>query len=495
MKIRIVLTFIFLIFPFFSWAVDTIPAISIPSTFPKINSTKKHIDSLQKKSTKNDTIVIKPIEQISNADSDSKQNTHKTKENTIDTVLHYNKWQKHKPITLDSMTFQRNPLFNELVYMGKSIDISQKEPDFHLLYFGNKSRSLFEPVDLITVEHPLITLKELRSDAKDYITKHDFSLYKTTAEKLPELTWNRYEFIKDSYNELSLEVNKPSLENISSKNLIKNKKPRYWRARLNGSLQFSENYISENWHKGGYNNLAILGILDGTLNFNNNKKIKWENSLEWRSGVNAIKDSDTTWIMVPNEDMLRAISNFGVKATGNFYYSSRAEFQTQFFNSPKSLNSTELKARFLTPIRLTLGVGMKYQYKVLSVELSPLTYEYIYLHDTIPTPNGENIDFNAFGIEKGKNKSKKWGSELNVVLKDYFPVDELRLNSNFRFFTNYQSVVIDWEIIAEFRVNRFLSTRLLINPRYDNSVILEGKEKNKIQMKQMLSFGLSFRFY
>jgi hypothetical protein len=54
-------------------------------------------------------------------------------------------------------------------------------------------------------------------------------------------------------------------------------------------------------------------------------------------------------------------------------------------------------------------------------------------------------------------------------------------------------VEIDWEIVTNFTVNRYLSTRLAINPRYDNTVILPNNEKAKIQFKELLSFGFSYR--
>ena len=461
MRIRLVFIFLSLLFVSSLWGDDTIPVI--PVSIP---------DSL---------IVL--TGQVALAQENNA---------AADTLTLPDKRKRDEPITLDSLAFRRNPLFGELVYMGKSIDIPREKPDFHRLYFGVEPHSLSEPMDMFEAEHPAGILKELRNNAKNYITTHDFSLYKTTVEELPEFTVIRRGF-EDHYNSFFLEVNKPDLEGISSRSLIKESKPRYWRARLKSSVQFSENYVSKNWHKGGYNNLALLGILEGALNYDNFKKIKWENTLEWRNGINTV--DDTLRNIVPNDDLFRVTSKFGLKATGNFYYSTKAELQTQFFNTPKAINSYELKARFLTPVIFNMGIGMDFKYKELSVALSPLSYQYIYLSDTTATSIGEYIDPNTFGIEHGQNKSEKWGSELTVILKNYSPVTGLILNSNFKFFTNYKSVIIDWEIVAEFRINRFLSTRLLLNPRYDDSVILPEGEKHRIQFKQMLTIGLSFRFY
>ncbi len=291
-----------------------------------------------------------------------------------DTTIYHTPDTTFDSTALELNTYKHNPLFIDLIYMGKSIDIAREKPNYQELYFGEKAYSLSEPVEMLTVEEPLSALWSLRSGARDYIARQNILLYTTTIEELPIVTWNRNEILGSLRDELFLKVNEPTF-NISGISLIKGNKINPWTSRLHTSLQFSQNAVSKNWHKGGYNNLSVLGILTGHLNYDNYKKVRWENFLEWRSGLTALDViPDSTWIITPNEDLFRIISNFGLKATGNFYYSSKADFQTQFFNSPKALNSTELKARFLTPIKFTLGVGMKYQRKALTIELSPVTF-------------------------------------------------------------------------------------------------------------------------
>jgi len=51
-------------------------------------------------------------------------------------------------------------------------------------------------------------------------------------------------------------------------------------------------------------------------------------------------------------------------------------------------------------------------------------------------------------------------------------------------------VEIDWEIVSNFTINRFLSTRLTLNPRYDNTII---GQKAYLQFKELLSFGFSYK--
>jgi hypothetical protein len=118
--------------------------------------------------------------------------------------------------------------------------------------------------------------------------------------------------------------------------------------------------------------------------------------------------------------------------------------------------------------------------------LSPLSYKFIYASDTV------NVNKKSFGILPGEKVLSQIGSSFRAQV-NYSPTREIQIDSKLSFYTNYEKVEIDWEIIGNFRVNRFLSTRLSLNPRYDNTVILAAGEKAKIQFKELLTFGLSYR--
>lgn len=400
-----------------------------------------------------------------------------------------------EPVFLDTLDYARNPLFNELVYMGKEFDLDWRKNDTYSLFYEEKPRTLNEPFDPVEIPHPAETLEELRRDARNYITSTSPQLYKTTVNKLPKLDWSEFQTAKAKpIKEIVLEENNLVPVVNSDRIVVRKKKYSPWTTRLDALLQFSQTAISANWYKGGNDFFSLLGALSGKADYDNRKKIKWENNFEWRTGFNTVT-GDTLRKSMPSDDIFKLNSKYGIKATGGFYYSSSFEFQTQFYDNPKGVNQYELKARFLTPIRLNVGLGMDYKYKNLSVALSPLSFKYIYLAKTDLTEDGFYINPNTFGIEEGENQLKEFGSKLIVELKDYRPISELKLNSKFYFYTNYEKVEIDWEIVAELTINRFFSTRLMLNPRFDNTVILPDHQKAKIQMKEMLTVGFSYRIY
>ena len=59
------------------------------------------------------------------------------------------------------------------------------------------------------------------------------------------------------------------------------RKPNFWTRTANVSLQFTQNYISSNWYKGGESNNSMLSSLDVSLNYNDQQRIQFDNRLEW----------------------------------------------------------------------------------------------------------------------------------------------------------------------------------------------------------------------
>ena len=118
--------------------------------------------------------------------------------------------------------------------------------------------------------------------------------------------------------------------------------------------------------------------------------------------------------------------------------------------------------------------------------VSPVSFKYIYL-------NNNSVDPKLFGIKTGDHQLTEIGSSFKALFS-YAPVREIQLDSKFTFYTNYQKVEIDWEMVCNFTVNRFMSTRISFNPRYDNTVIEKAGERAKIQYKQLLSVGFSHKF-
>jgi len=260
-----------------------------------------------------------------------------------------------------------------------------------------------------------------------------------------------------------------------------------WRSDALVQVQFAENYATENWYQGGNTfNFNLLMLAKGNAVYKKDNYV-WENVGEWRTGV-ANSPNDTLRKYNITDDLLRIYSKFGYQVFKNLYVSSSAEFKTSLW-SVWNTNANTVKTAFLTPIRFNLDLGLDYKPVTgLSIMVAPVSYKMIYA-----LYSDERVNVKSFGIEEGKKILNDVGSSMRVKWK-WQPLREIALETEFYLYTNYKRVEIDWQTDCNFIINRFLTTRVSIHPRYDNTVILTGDEKAKVQFKEMISVGFSHKF-
>lgn len=389
----------------------------------------------------------------------------------------------------DSLLLCSNPLLINLVYKNPRSDFEWKKHLFpYSLFFAKSPETMYSKLSSHR-EMPTVNgiITNLRANALKYIAINAPGIIAFRYEELPNTDGVKNKIIHTrGFDDLKLS----NIEDIDNKRNTKMAIPKYirdpWTRKASTMIQFSQNYVSGNWYQGGSKSIAILGILSGQLNYDNKKDVQWENNTEWRLGFNSVDGAIRP--LNTNDDIFKVNSKLGIKAGGKWFYSGSVDFSTQFFNNYKSITSTELKSTFLTPVRLNIGIGLDYKYKkLLSLMLSPVSYKYIYVNDIVA------VNPNLFGIPTGEKVLSEIGSSFRAQLA-YAPSREIQIDSKLSFFTNYEKVEIDWEIVSNFTINRFLSTRLSLNPRYDNTQILAKGEKAKIQFKELLSFGISYKF-
>ncbi len=403
-------------------------------------------------------------------------------------------WEKANRFSIESpdyLTLESNPLFKPLVL---------KKPEFKPVWnvteqlqkaiYGNISDSRiekyftpFDAQDLYSI------LKDTRAEVERRIRLSNPELFTYQIEKLPNTADLRNNAISSRpLAEIVLRDN-TTIGNGNRKITVQKIVASPWTKRASVLTQFSQNMVTNNWYQGGNSNMSVLGVLNAQFNYDNKKNIQFENNAEWRMGFYFVDDSTALRAINTNNDLLRIISKLGYKINGNWFYSGNVEFSTQLLNNYRAVNSNTLKSSFLSPIRLNAGVGLDYKYqKFFSLALSPIAYKYIYILEKDP----KVLNPNLFGIKTGEYKLSEIGSSLRAQAS-YAPSKEIQLDSKLYFFTNYQKVEIDWEIIGNFTINRFLSTRLSLNPRYDNTILLTKGEKARLQFKEFLSFGFAYK--
>lgn len=453
----------------------------------KIHDIEELLDSVAIETPDNEKEIL-PIEPIATKlDISDQEKKSYTPINIEKELLNIEKRHiKKKPFAINNRVYQSNPFFIELVFKGYGKN-PIKTQDYTKLELSKSWMEDIQPAIFSSVlesQKQEVIIQNLRSSSMRRIASEATYLFAFQEHKLPDVS-DLIDF-KFSMPPIDRSVERLFSSNKISHQKIAIEKVKYnpWNKKANALLQLSESYVSKNWHQGGTNNTAILGILNANLNYDDKKFLQWENFFEWRAGFNTV-DGDTLRLLNTNDDIMRTISKLGIKAGGNWFYSGSVDFSTQLFRSYKAVNSTAMKTNFLTPVRLNVSVGFDYKYKKLfSLMISPLSYKFIYANDTV------NIDQKTFGIPDGETILSQVGSSFRAQMS-YSPYRELQIDSRLNFFTNYEKVEIDWEIVGNFKINRYLSTRLSLNPRYDNTVLTD--DKARLQFKQLLTIGFSYR--
>ena len=259
-----------------------------------------------------------------------------------------------------------------------------------------------------------------------------------------------------------------------------------WRRELMLMAQITQNYVTPNWYQGGSSSFAGLGIAKGQISYIR-ERFTWENTGEWRIGGSTVS-ADSLHKMNTTDDLFRVYSKANLRIVPKIFTSISAEIETRLLPTYKS-NSMELKSAPFSPFRFNAAFGVDFKpVPGLSISVSPLSYKVIHIMDTA------RVKSTDYGLLAGQRTQHNIGSSVRVEYV-WKPVREVSVEAKFFTYTNYRYIEIDLEVNGDFIINRWLSARLSLHPRYDTSVIMDGDTHAKIQFRELLSLGFAHKFY
>jgi hypothetical protein len=267
-------------------------------------------------------------------------------------------------------------------------------------------------------------------------------------------------------------------------------KPNFWKYKGDASLQVMQNYVSDNWYKGGESNQAAVGTVTLEANYDNKSKWKWENKLEMKLGFQT-SPSDTVHKFKTNEDLIRYTGKVGLQAANRWYYTLQMLAYTQFYHGLKS-NNTKVFSDFMSPFNLSVGLGMDYKVQALAnkltgtINMSPLAVNYRYV---------DRADLAAsFGVKTPDHSHSltDFGSQITASLT-WQVNDVLSWKTRIYGFSSYHRSEVEWENTFTLRVSKYISANLFLFPRFDDA---NNRDENLgyWQFKEYSSLGFSYNF-
>lgn len=289
------------------------------------------------------------------------------------------------------------------------------------------------------------------------------------------------------------------------------KVPSFWNNENVLKINFNE-VAFVNWKAGGDNSIAAAGNLKFVKNYKF-RYIQWDNDLELRYGLNAQEGRKIR----KTEDLIRLSSTFGYRrdTLSNWYYSVKANFNTQFSNGYKYPDRTTPVSRFMAPGYLFLGAGTSFipEGKDFNLYISPITQKITYVHDQDLANQG------AFGVKEavydiegniitpGNNVFMEFGFLItNTWQKQIF--DNVYLDHRISLYTDYLqrfgNVDVDWELNVKLVVNKYIQTTIGTQLIYDDDIKFDEIRADdgtildsggpRIQFKQILGVGIAYSF-
>ena len=270
-------------------------------------------------------------------------------------------------------------------------------------------------------------------------------------------------------------------------------KKKHWLHKFNTGLQFSQAYVSKNWYQGGNNYLALLYNFywDVQLNPTYHPDEIFQSTVSYKLGINSIEQNAVGRKYSLSEDNFQYNVKYGFKAFKRWFYTVTGQFKTQFFRNYKT-NTDIRTASLLSPADLNLGLGMTYNYANekktfnMTASIAPLSYNLKVCID-------KDIDPTQFNIKPGHKTHNEYGSsgEVNMTWQ---ATSNISMRTRLFAFTDYNYFQGNVETTWDFAINKFLSTQIYANLRYDSSSDFNLSRWHHWMLKEILSFGLSYTF-
>lgn len=247
-----------------------------------------------------------------------------------------------------------------------------------------------------------------------------------------------------------------------------------------------------NWAAGGQNSLSGNSLINLFADYKK-ESLTWNSSLDLGYGL--MKQGKDK--VIKTDDKIDLLSKAGMRATHKWYYAALLNLKTQMtpgYNYPN--DSVEI-SKFLAPAYLLGALGMDYvPNENFTMFLAPVTGKITIVNDQVLADAG------AFGVEPGKKSRSEFGGYIRALYKRNI-TENIAFQTKADFFSNYlnepQNIDVNWETLLLMKAGKFITISFATHLIYDADILFDVKEdgtgeESKVQFKQLLGVGLSYKF-
>ncbi len=255
-----------------------------------------------------------------------------------------------------------------------------------------------------------------------------------------------------------------------------------------------------NWNAGGDNSVSAMARLRFARNYKF-RYLNWDNEAQLRYGLNAQEGRK----LRKTDDQLRLSStiSFRKDTITSWYYSVKADFNTQFSNGFKYPDRETPISRFMAPGYFFLGTGISYipPQDKFNLYISPLTMKATFVLDEALSNQG------SFGVTAGEHTFMELGFLITNTWERQI-AKNVSMNHRINLYTDYVqsfgNIDVDWEVNLNLKVNEYINanigTHIIFDDdiKFDEIVAEDGTQihpgSSRIQFKQLLGVGLLYNF-
>jgi len=256
------------------------------------------------------------------------------------------------------------------------------------------------------------------------------------------------------------------------------------------SLSFTQVSLT-NWAAGGQNSISGTGLANLYGDYRKGN-FTWNSSLDLGYGLmRQGKDG-----VIKTDDKVNFLSKAGMRAANDWYYACLLNFRTQMTPGYNYPNDTVKISKFLAPAYLLGALGIDYKKSdKFTLFLAPVTGKITIVNDDVLSNAG------SFGVDPGKRSRSELGGYIRAAYKtDITP--NIAFQTKADLFSNYlkepQNIDVNWETLLLMKAGKFITVSFATHLIYDADILFDatevGEGESRVQFKQLLGVGLSYKF-